>query len=364
MKSNLMFKTSLLTGVLVIGFMVGWEYHFRNRGFTPTYNDDKVLWATKRKEIYKSSDEATVFIGSSRIKFDLDIPTWKKLTGEDAIQLALVGTSPRPVLRHLSNDENFKGKLIIDVVESAFFSTFIPEKSAQDAITYFQSETPAQEASAVINYKLESGLVFLEEGKFGLNNLLNDLQLPNRPGVFAFPSFPHEFEVATYDRQTFMTPMFLTNPVLIKRQTDNWTKLGALDKTPGIKGEALEAVFKEVKDAVDKIRARGGQVVFVRPPSSGGYLETETVVYPREEYWDAMLKYTNTPGIYYTDYPATAKLVCPEWSHLAPKDAITYTEELVRILLQEKGWRFSKKSTTQIVLEKSIVFKTPTKKGY
>ena len=353
MKSNLMLRAFLLTGMLVTGFVVFWEIHFRTRGFTPTYNDDKVLWATKRKEIYKSSDEATVFIGSSRIKFDLDIPTWKKLTGEDAIQLAMVATSPRPVLRHLSNDENFRGKLIVDFMEPLFFSprTFITEKSAQEAIAYFQSETPAQRTSAILNYKLESSLVFLEEGKFGLNNLLNDLQLPNRPGVFAFPSFPHEFEVAKYDRQTYMTPMFLSNPILIKRQTDNWTKLGALDKTPGIKGEALEAVFKEVKDAVDKIQARGGQVIFVRPPSSGGYLETETVVYPRQQYWDEMLKYTNAPGIHYADYPATAKLVCPEWSHLAPEDVITYTEELVKILQQEKGWRFLKKSTAQIDLK-------------
>ncbi len=345
-----MSKAFLLTLMLVIGFMVAWEYHFRNRGFTPTYNDDKALWASKRKEIYKSPDKATVFIGSSRIKFDLDIPTWEKLTGEEAIQLAIVGTSPRPVLRDLSNDENFKGKLIIDMVEGIFFSpqTFITDNSAIESINYFQSETPAQRSSAILNFKLESGLVFLEEGKFGINNLLNDLQLPNRPGVFAFPSFPHEFEVARYNRQTFMTPMFLTNPVLIKRQTDNWVKLGALDKTPGIKGEALEAVFKEVKDAVDKIRARGGQVVFVRPPSSGGYLETETAAYPRQEYWDAMLKYTNTSGIYYTDYPRTANFVCPEWSHLTPKDAITYTEELVRILQQEKGWRFLEKSTARI----------------
>jgi hypothetical protein len=345
MKSNSLFKASILTLILVVSFTLCFELYFRNRGFTATYNDDKVLWATKRKEIYKSPEEATVFIGSSRIKFDLDIPTWKKLTGEDAVQLAMVGTSPRPILTHLSNDENFKGKLIVDMVEPIFFSprTYITEKSAQNAIAYFQNETPAQKASAVINYKLESSLVFLEEGKFGLNNLLNDLQLPNRPGVFAFPSFPHEFEVAKYDRQTYMTPMFLTNPILIKRQTDNWTKLGALDKTPGIKGEALDAVFKEVKDAVDKIRARGGQVVFVRPPSSGGYLETETAVYPRQQYWDKMLKYTNTPGIFYKDYPRTAGFTCPEWSHLVPEDAVTYTEELVKILQEEKGWSFAKK---------------------
>src|SRR5687768_14000617 len=130
----------------------------------------------------------------------------------------------------------------------------------------------------------------------------------------------------------------------VKRQTENWVKLGALDKTPGIKGEALEAVFKEVKDAVDKIRARGGTVVFIRPPSNGGYLETENVVYPRKEYWDALLAYVDVPGIHYRDYPQTANYVCPEWSHLAPKDAVTYTTQLIKILQEEKSWTFTKKA--------------------
>ena len=156
-------------------------------------------------------------------------------------------------------------------METAVFSpaTFITEKSAVEALTYYESETPAQRASALLGFKLESSVAFLEEGKFGLINLLNDLQLPSRPGIFMFPSMPHEFAVATYDRQTVMTPMFLTNPKLIKRQTDCWIKLGALNRTPGIKGEALEVVFKEVKDAVDKIRARGGKLFSFECPARG-----------------------------------------------------------------------------------------------
>jgi hypothetical protein len=337
-----MFKSFILTLFLIFCFIAGLEGYWRSRGFSTTYNDDKVLWATKRKEIYKTSDHATVFIGSSRIKFDLDIPTWEKLTGEEAIQLAIVGTSPRPVLRHLANDENFKGKLIIDMMEPVFFSprTFITEKSAIESIDYFQNETPAQKTSAILNYNLESNLVVLEEGKFGLNNLLNNLQIPSRPGVFMFPDFPQEFAVSNFDRQTYMTQMFLADPLLIKRQTDNWTKLGALDETPGIKGDALEAVFKEVKDAVDKIQARGGTVVFIRPPSNGGYLETEKMVYPREQYWDPLLIYVDVPGIHYTDYPQTANFVCVEWSHLSTKDAEIYTRQLVKILREEKGWVF------------------------
>jgi hypothetical protein len=40
--------------------------------------------------------------------------------------------------------------------------------------------------------------------------------------------------------------------------------------------------------------------------------------------------------IYFEDYPGTAHLECPEWSHLTPSDAIIYTKNLIRILQQEK----------------------------
>ena len=105
MESKSLIKAAILTFMLAIGFIVYLELYWRGRGFMPTFNDDKVLWSTKRKEIYKPAEEATVFIGGSRIKFDLDVATWEKLTGEKAIQLAIAGTPGRLVLRDVANDE-------------------------------------------------------------------------------------------------------------------------------------------------------------------------------------------------------------------------------------------------------------------
>src|SRR5882757_1565629 len=265
MQPTLFSKAFMLMLVIVIIFVVCLEYYWRSRGFSPSYNDDKVLWATQRKKVYKPIDQATVFLGGSRIKFDLDLPTWEKLTGEEAIQLALVGTPARLTLRDLANDEKFKGKLIIDVTESQVFSndTVRREKSAREAIEYYYKETPAQKASALINYKLESGLVFLEEGKFGLNALLNDLRIPDRPGVIGPPAFPKEFSVTGFTRQTSMTPMFLADTNLQKRQIAIWTRLPILSANNPtiIRGDTLEAACKNMKTYIDKIRSRGGRVL-------------------------------------------------------------------------------------------------------
>jgi hypothetical protein len=350
MRASYFLKAAILTFFLVVVFAASWEIYWRHRGFTATYNDDKILWATKRKEVYKPPDQATVFIGPSRIKFDLDIPTWERLTGEEAIQLAIVGTSCRLILNDLADDQKFKGKLIIDGTEFTLFSGAAQrDRSAIQTLNYYYKETPSQKTSAEINYALESKVVFLEEGKFGLNALLNGLHVPDRKGVISPPAFPKELSVSHFDRQTCLTPMFLSSEHLQQVQINNWVqrnnwiKKSLTDKTiHGLKGDSLIAVMERVKKSIDKIRSRGGQVIFVRPPSSGGYKKAEEIVYPRQEYWDKLLAYTNTPGIYYSDYPEIANFVCPEWSHLAPKDAITYTENLVRILKEEKGWQFKK----------------------
>jgi hypothetical protein len=77
----------------------------------------------------------------------------------------------------------------------------------------------------------------------------------------------------------------------------------------------------------------------------------ENRLYPRQKYWDYLLEYTNTPGIHYADYPGTANLICAEWSHLTLQNAAIYTSQLVKILQEEKGWKFSKRinSTAQLI---------------
>lgn len=331
-------KAAIFTLVVVFGFIVGWELYWRQKGFIATYNDDKVLWANQRKEIYKPLDEATVFIGSSRIKYDLDIPTWQKLTGEKAIQLALVGTSPRLLLQDLANDEKFKGKLVVDVTEILFFSQNpVFNKSSKESIAYYNDQTPSENLSSRIGFGLESRLAFLEELNFSLTALLNDLEIPNRPGVFAFPVFPKGFGWTNLNRQTYMSPGFLADNNTINRQTDIWKILLMSDPTPQPTGSQLQAIFSEVRAAIEKIESRGGRVIFVRTPSNGPLAEAEEKLCPRIGYWNELIRATGSRGIHFADYPQTANMICPEWSHLSPVDAINYTQHLVEIF-REVNW--------------------------
>jgi hypothetical protein len=64
--------------------------------------------------------------------------------------------------------------------------------------------------------------------------------------------------------------------------------------------------------------------------------------FPREKYWERILTTTNTAGVYFADYPAIDHFACPEFSHLSPADAIVFTKNFIRILSEEKGWKFQK----------------------
>jgi hypothetical protein len=339
MLPNNLKRAGLFALLITFITILSWEIHLRNQGNKISYDDNEALWADKRAMVYEPSDKATVFAGSSRIKYDLDIPTWIDLTGQQAIQLANVGSNPRLVLQDLANDENFKGNLIVDVTEGVFFSEVaFYDWRTKKKIAYYKDRTPTERFSFQVNHVLESQFVFLDQDNFSINAMLDNASIPPRPGVFPGLYFPMGFTLVNFERQSYMTPYFVadTNQQNVVRGI--WSYGLHQREGPPMSSGKLDSIFYSVKMDVDKIAARGGKVLFVRPPSSGPFKEAELKGFPRAAYWDRLLSYTGCKGVHYSDYPATADLICPEWSHLCPADAVIYTKSLVKALKEEKGW--------------------------
>src|SRR5437588_35951 len=93
--------------------------------------------------------------------------------------------------------------------------------------------------------------------------------------------------------------------------------------------DAIEKRARDTIAAVEKLRGRGGKVVFVRLPVSGGLKALEDKTTPRNQTWDPLLKGTGTPGIYFEDFPELAGFNCPEWSHLSAGDSVEFSKRLV-----------------------------------
>lgn len=337
-------KAAVLMVLMVCGGIIGWETYLRSTDFDIAFDDGGPLWAHQRAKIYQAQNEATIFIGSSRIKFDLDLDVWKELTGENAIQLACVGSSPRSILNNLALDPEFNGKLVIDVTEGLFFSTS-PQNFTRPAegIKYYKDITPAQKVSFLINKPLESGFVFLDKSTYSLNAMLEQLEIQSRPGVSMMPIFARDFGRVKFNRQEYLGKRFLQDTNQQIQQKKVWALFGKMNTAPPINGASLDSIISLVKDDIDKIRERGGQVVFVRTPSSGVFWLGELNRFPRQSYWDKLLSNTNTKGIHFKDYPPISNYTCPEFSHLSPTDAIDFTRHFVSILKSEHGWNFSGK---------------------
>ncbi|WP_162128451.1 hypothetical protein [Flavobacterium phycosphaerae] len=342
MNEKSLFKSAMVTLVIVVCVVLGYELYLRNQGISVDYDDGPPLWADKRAQIYGPTDKTIVFIGSSRIKYDLDRATWRKLTTTLPVQLAMEGTCPRPVLTDLANDPNFKGKLVIDVTEGLFFNMAPPfMETANENIKYYYDRTPAQRASFELNKVLESKFAFLDKDFLSTNARLEALQIPSRPGVFMMPTFPMNFKRNTFGRQAYMTNSFVANEAERNQVKAIWGFFAKMAMSaPPMPPAAFDAIFKSVKADIDKIKARGGEVVFVRTPSSGVYLQGENMGFPREKFWNRLLAETKCPGIHFMDYPAIAHFDCPELSHLKKADAKLFTKEFFRLLSQQPGFTF------------------------
>ncbi|MES2003993.1 MAG: hypothetical protein V4450_05690 [Bacteroidota bacterium] len=339
-------KAALLALVILVVFFSFWEYHLRSLNNGLSYDDGPELWTQKRSEVYLPSDKATVLIGSSRHKYDIDINTWQSITGERAIQLAFEGTSPMPALNDLANDSLFKGKLVIDITEGLVFNTSpYNMQRLTKALAYRRKITPAQRFSFEVNHLLESQLSFLDRDFYSLSAMINRSGIiPPRAGVMEEPLFPIEFGRVSFDRQDLMTDQFVKDTTLQNKVKGIWNFFSKMAmKEPPMSQQTTDSILMVIKTDVDKIRARGGQVLFVRSPSSGPYWGGEQHVFPREKLWGRILSMTGSPGIHFADYPSLANFQCVEFSHLSPADAVLYTKNLLAVMEQQKVWAGSGK---------------------
>ena len=345
MNSTFLVRPAIMACTVFILGLAGWEWYLRHDGVDHGVNDDAPLWAHTRMKIYGPQEDKTVFIGSSRIKFDLDIPTWNSITGEEAIQLACQGSSPLPILHDLAEDDSFAGKLVVDVTEGLFFSNAPRNlENPNKNVDYYHDLTPAQRVSYAINGPLEHTFVFLDKENYSINAMLDKLELESREGVFMFPIFARDFDRAQPNRQSLMTPAFVADTNQHNQIRAVWQKF-ASRRQPPMSGPPVDTLLMKVKADVDRIVARGGKVVFVRTPSSGPYWAGEQKGYPREQYWDRILATTQMPGIHFMDYPETNHYACPEFSHLKPADAMDYTRHLIA-QLESNGWSFPRKKSS------------------
>ncbi|HWY51083.1 MAG TPA: hypothetical protein VNW72_06335 [Chthoniobacterales bacterium] len=324
--------------LVVVVATAGWELYCRSIGYGPTLNDNEDLWTLRRRSV---TPESLVIVGDSRGWFDVDLDEFQKGLGKRPIQLAGGGMCGFPVLADLANDQSFHGTIICSVVPHIFFAPpgSPPMERGEKAVKRFHSQTPAQRASQYLAFPLEERVAFLKQEELTLDDLLKRLPIPNRPGALVPPRFPPYFGTLDRERRARMIEACADpNGELARRIQQIWIPLFTPPPPPTYIpkdvfmakiGEAIGGRFHDITTAVEKIRSRGGKIVFVRFPHSGGLKELEDRDTPRAQTWDPLLKMTGAPGIYYSDFPELSGFNCPEWSHLSAGDSVEFSKRLV-----------------------------------
>lgn len=319
-----------LAAVLVALLLtVGWEGYWRAYGVTPSYRNSNGQWAQQRRRIDDGEGNALVLIGSSRTLFDMQLPVWKRATGEQPIQLSLEGTSSLPALEDLAADPKFHGRLLVGVTTSLFFTGFAYRG---DAIHDWRKQSPTQRIGTWLSMHFIEPYVAFYDPDYALETVLARQAWPVRPGTHPRMSV-RKLSLSDYDRNTYLWPKVVDDPAYRTLARSIWAQQWRgppppmLD-TPAKVHAAAEKQIERAVAAVKQLRAHGARVVFVRQPVIGPYRAFEDRAEPVASTWDELLRRTGAPGISFADHPELQGFEPPEWSHLSHADAERYTAVL------------------------------------
>jgi hypothetical protein len=340
-------KQSLVIAILLGSIAVtGWELYWRSQGLQPNLDDNKNLWANQRQRLNDDTSHTVVFIGSSRIVYDIQLDLWRELTSTEPLMLATQGASPIPTFRDIVENTDFKGTLIVGVTPGLFFSTTYPEaspiKRSQTLVDYYFSRTYAQRLNHKLSIPLQTNLAFIRDGDEGwdsdvdLKTLLAQIHIGER-GKPPGPPF-NNFEQIGLDRHMKM-PDYVTNDTVYANTIKTvWKDILTSDIPPPDK-TSTTAAFLELHE---KFKERGGNLILLRCPSSGFFRDLERKGLPRTEFWDELVQKTGVKSYHFEDYEQFQNLNLPEWSHLALKDAQFFTIELVKLMTTDGALSNSK----------------------
>ena len=146
------------------------------------------------------------------------------------------------------------------------------------------------------------------------------------------------------DRQTDMW-----GPVEVEGSFDNeqilafWMRgLSRDPESPERMQEMVDTSVEHFVPLIEKLRARGGDAVFIRMPGNGKYLEHAIKTNYRELTWNPMTEGFDAVSINTMDYPElSSELEIPEWAHLSRKSQDDFSRLIVpklkQIYVKERG---------------------------
>lgn len=307
--------------------LLAWEWYFRAAGVAPEVIDSQQLWAQQRDRADGlPPPQAVVFLGASRTVYGLDPKVWReRLPQHKPLMLAINGHYPAATLRDLAFDENFHGLVVADIDSYGLLPAHWDMQ--QPWIDYRRTRWNSNwilHRVLLTQWQRISVLANPAVGLWATAKRLRSgaaLALPysrnfaNRAGEMLFERVDTAGLAAHFDAEVD----------------------AKIARFPAPTPQQFLADLAPVEDWIARIRARGGDVIFVTMPVKGRLPEMETRYMPRADYWDAFARRPGIHALHYSDVPALGAIDLPDHSHVRAEDRRTLTLALIDAL-QARGW--------------------------
>jgi hypothetical protein len=308
--------------ILLAAMTAGLEVYWRSRGCSPNVPDSTDLWCYHWSRVGGDDPKLVVAIGTSRIRTALRPEVLRdSLPGYRFIQLGINGPSNSlGLLAEISRIPRFRGLVLCDLLPP----TMDPEQGeaqvalAHRPITRVQALDTYLRALVCDRFAVLNSSVALRKC-LTLHNESDEKDDPLRLRVHA----DRALDVGYSSRETMQTQRDV-------RLRDYAGRYHSARRYKNI--SEFKQTVGPVAQSVARIRKNGGQVIFLRLPSSGARHELEESEFSSKLYFDALATATSAPWFGPTELSHDGDLDCPDESHLSPNAARLLTTRLFEAL--------------------------------
>lgn len=319
-KPILVWGTALCVVLILAG---GLELFWRSQGYLPTVVDDDDLWSYERGHIDSAKDNSIALVGVSRLHQGFIPETFHETFPDTTVyQLSRFNSNPVLLLKDIAEETEYAGLVICSLMAQHL----IPDQWSSPSLLieyYHHGWTLNKRLNRAARTVFESRLVLMHPD-LKLQYALPDIVRGNWPIAW----------IDTYADRTQRVDY--TKPDLVaftkSRLATHTRQANESIEREGYKNWPQPELLAQIEGWVETIKARGGQVVFVRAVSSGGHWVVDRTHFPREKFWDVFAASTTAETIHFKDIEALASLECAEGSHLYYEDAIIFTRVLTNEL--------------------------------
>jgi hypothetical protein len=232
------------------------------------------------------------------------------------VQLAINGLTSIGDLTDLAADESFRGVAVVDLVEWDLPPFGDPLEAAKE---YLERSHALWRAPGALANRWLASLVQARVAVLALGGRQVVTRLAR--GKAPVPTLV----AGSRDRTSKGYYSLATPDVLDAKARGRLTNFDLPPPSP----ETWLSAALSLEPLIARIRSHGGDVVFVRMPTSGRLWDGFVAHYPRAQYWDVFAAKTSAHVIHFRDVPAMKDLTCPDEMHLDESSQELFTRALV-----------------------------------